>query len=190
MRKQHWEELGRRAVACKHWRWMPGMTYVYEDASETDGPCWGDHSDDEECGGGRHWSERCAEEYTAWRMPKPVYTYKGDRWVDGWACYAESVLRGARTVDLPRTKFNPYGFEDFDYVGGLYDNTAIGFPDFTDPATLGCLLALVREAYDNERAHVRPAAGAWVFHTLDPLAPCVTAPTEAQCLVAALEAAP
>ena len=63
-------------------------------------------------------------------------------------------------------------------------------PDLTDPATLGCLLALVREAYDDEQAHVRPAAGAWVFHTLDPLAPCVTAPSEAQCLVAALEAAP
>ena len=63
-------------------------------------------------------------------------------------------------------------------------------PDLTDPATLGCLLALVREAYDDERAHVRPCAGGWDFHTLDPMAPRVTAPSEAQCLVAALEAAP
>lgn len=63
-------------------------------------------------------------------------------------------------------------------------------PDLTDPATLGCLLALVREAYDDERAHVRPAAGGWDFHTLDPMAPRVTAPTEAHCLIAALEAAP
>jgi len=63
-------------------------------------------------------------------------------------------------------------------------------PDLFDPATVGCLLALVREAYDDEHAHVRAAAGGWHFHTLDPMAPRVTAPTEAQCLVAALEAAP
>jgi len=65
-----------------------------------------------------------------------------------------------------------------------------GWPVFDDPATLGCLLALVREAYDDELAHVRPCAGGWDFYTLDPMAPRVTAPSEAQCLVAALEAAP
>ena len=62
-------------------------------------------------------------------------------------------------------------------------------PDLTDPATLGCLLALVREAYDDKEAFVRCGIG-WVFCTLDPMAPRVTAPSEAQCLVAALEAAP
>ena len=206
MSEQYWEELGRRAVACRHWRWLPGMTYVFEDASEAEGPCWEDHSDDEECGGGRHWSERCAEEYTAWRMPTPVYTYKGDRWHDGWACYAESVLRGARTVDLPGTKFNPYSFEDFDYVGGFHDNTAIGFPDFTDPATLGCLLALVREAWQDPTIGAVqasdyktkvpnltiPSRSHWLVMRAGPVGLDVhnRGTTEAEALVKALEAAP
>ena len=63
-------------------------------------------------------------------------------------------------------------------------------PDLTDPATVGCLLALVREAYDDRDAFVGRYAGYWTFETLDPMAPRVTAPTEAHCLVAALEAAP
>ena len=29
------EELGRRAVACKHWRWMPGMLHGIEAMDET-----------------------------------------------------------------------------------------------------------------------------------------------------------
>ena len=63
-------------------------------------------------------------------------------------------------------------------------------PDLTDAATLGCLLALVREAYDDGDAYVGRYAGYCSFETLDPMAPRVTAPTEAHCLVAALEAAP
>jgi len=57
--------LGRRAVACKAWRWMPGMA--------------------------DHWGQRLREGH----------------WVD----------------------------------------PAAALPDLTDPATLGCLLALVREAH-------------------------------------------
>ena len=102
------DEMAQRAVACKHWRWMPGMLAMD----------------------------------TGLRL---------DEMTDCW----ESEL-----------------------------------PDLDDPATLGCLLALVREAYDDEHAHVRAAAGGWDFYTLDPMAPLVIAPTEAQCLVAALEAAP
>jgi len=111
-------ELGRRAVACRRWRWLPAMLALYpDDTCDRVNECGHDPKDSE---------QECREPW----------------------------------------------------------------PHFDDAATLGGLLALVREAYDDERAHVRPAAGAWVFHTLDPLAPCVTAPTEAQCLVSALEAAP
>jgi hypothetical protein len=63
-------------------------------------------------------------------------------------------------------------------------------PDLTDPATLGCLLALAREAWDDCEAFVGRRAGSWTFETLNPLAPLVTASTEAEALVAALEAAP
>ena len=72
-------------------------------------------------------------------------------------------------------------------------------PDLTDPATLGCLLRLVREAWGDPGAYTHrvdgsyaPApVGSWWCH-------CVTdsdvggfnAATEAEALVAALEAAP
>jgi hypothetical protein len=73
-------------------------------------------------------------------------------------------------------------------------------PDLTDPATMGCLLALVREAW-GPVAHAMP----WGHSSLSP-APVgwsmmltaydnlptakLSAPTEAGALVAALEAAP
>ena len=79
---------------------------------------------------------------------------------------------------------------------GLYlreseDNPAI-LPDITDPATLGCLLALVREAHAPAHwlttAPLMTAGGVhgWRVQGLDgPV--CAT---EAEALVAALEAAP
>jgi hypothetical protein len=74
---------------------------------------------------------------------------------------------------------------------------SVDLPDLTDPATLGCLLALVREALDDECACVfpidyGPGGVRWVAR--------LTAGgrdmtqrvhvTEAEALVAALEAAP
>lgn len=70
-------------------------------------------------------------------------------------------------------------------------------PDLTDPATLGCLLALVREAYvDGEFIRVTPISDIlWVVHgarnpdpEVDGL--WVEGVSEAAALVAALEAAP
>ena len=79
-------------------------------------------------------------------------------------------------------------------------------PDWTDPATLGCLLGLVREAWGDEAVHCAPAlyregpfegrVSHW--HCYAPRSynpntqpkPCaVTGPTEAEALIAALEAA-
>lgn len=70
-------------------------------------------------------------------------------------------------------------------------------PDLSDPATLGCLLALVREAWDDPRLSTYPirmigCAPWWnvgVPWETDG-AFFATASTEAEALVAALEAAP
>ena len=79
------EALARRAVACRHWRWMPGMRWVLLDESES----------------GR---------------------------LDDWQ--PEGMARPA---------------------GAL--------PDLTDPATVGCLLALVREAHNAPHAWVEVRYG-------------------------------
>ena len=85
----------------------------------------------------------------------------------------------------------------------------IGLPDLTDPATLGCVLALVREAWGDPLAHVAPTFEdpfrfprvsaahppglthtgyrCWFSHDLTRW---FDGDTEAAALVAALEAAP
>ena len=72
-------------------------------------------------------------------------------------------------------------------------------PDLTDPATLGCLLALVREAWRDPRlvaiycepAHPGQSEG-WAVQSADNRMPVAGEDyaTEAAALVAALEAAP
>lgn len=70
-------------------------------------------------------------------------------------------------------------------------NSAIDVPDLRDPATVGCLLALVRDAWGDPTmsAHFSDAAEWWEVqgHRWAPEKP---ADTEAEALVAALEAAP
>ena len=70
-------------------------------------------------------------------------------------------------------------------------------PDVRDPATLGCLLALVREAWVDPTAHVVPTADdsgteTWVAWVFPPAEVPRTFPggSEAEALLAALEAAP
>ena len=78
MTEQDWKELGRRAVACEGWRWMPGV----------------------------------------------LARYKGDAWCR---------VTDADSFGLPTRVRLP--------------NPRRAWPDFRDPATVGCLLALVREAW-------------------------------------------
>ena len=114
------EAIGKRAIACKHWRWMPGMLW----------------------------------------------------WLDG---------KSGRMVGN-------------DPSGTLL---SFGFPDLSDPATLGCLLALVREAWGDPGALVcRRNPSAWECdgrhnqdqrHRGDLFR--FSGHTEAEALVAALEAA-
>jgi hypothetical protein len=139
------EDLARRAVACKHWRWRDGSKRVH------------------------------AEHRWAWRLC-------GWRW---FPCDERS--------------------------NAVHDSCfAEAIPDLSDPATIGCLLALVREAWTRD-----PEVNHWVSYAVpvfDGLetwrvgcildgakmfAVCnlatmtlVEGKTEAEALVAALEAAP
>ena len=137
------EQLGQRAVACKRWRWMPGML------ADT----------------GLRIVRRDSDGYLA-------------------GCYAKYAYMSA-------------------CIDGVWtdapDNTVDCLPDLTDPATLGCLLALVREAWGPEATVSVNISGFWAVggariqkgksagHTINL---GIWKATELEALVAALEVAP
>ena len=95
--------LGRRAVACKGWKYRRGMAVVMND--------------------------------------------------------------GERAIIIKANGFTAKLYCE-DRGGGVYDYTFSSFlPDLFDPATLGCLLALVREAHDSDCAHAwtpTRSQGRWI----------------------------
>ena len=125
--------LSRRAVACRGWRWMPGM--------QTD--------------------SKFAR----------VVTVDID---SGVACAAEE------------------GASEDDCYAVWLDGVPV-LPDLTDPATLGCLLALVREAWEEPLLGVAFDfdGGDWLVRPWNrSLLWQGAGATEAEALVAALESAP
>jgi hypothetical protein len=110
-------DLAKRAVACKGWRWMPGMLTAT--------------------------GYRVCNSYGTW-----PHLQRGD------------TLRS-----------------------GLH------FPDLTDPATVGCLLALVREAKGAPLLQLTNSGIGYTPWIPDPLWAGTMCDTEAEALVAALESA-
>ena len=130
--------LSRRVVACKGWRWLPGM--------------------------------RTPEVLQAppWRLP----------------LWDNAVVLTAHEGEPVRV---------CTILGKVRDLHPGAVPDLTDAATLGCLLALVREAWGDPKINVVPfGASVWVVAYAGWLHKKAIAcgATEAEALVAALEAAP
>ena len=107
---------------------------------------------------------------------------KGWRWMPGMKVAGDGRLWRDWTGGLAMTGLIE-GTEWLANVGEL--------PDLSDPCTLGGLLSLVREAYGNPRAVICWQGGAqcgyWETFVADSE---ITADTEAEALVAALECAP
>jgi hypothetical protein len=80
---------------------------------------------------------------------------------------------------------------EMDLANRLHNEMAL--PDLTDPATLGCLLALVTEAYGWEMLPYKDSKGDWgVRRAVPGYRPVILSRyrCKAEALVAALEAAP
>lgn len=129
------EALARRAVACRGWRWIPGMLTLSDERMLDDG-----------------WPEYDVREY-------------------GSSGVAECVKWNLK----PKK-------------GAL--------PDLTDAATLGCLLALVREAWGDPYLIADKERGAgWIIdenqcNSMLVGGRYIRGATEAEALIAALEVAP
>jgi len=118
---------------------------------------------------------------------------KGWRWMPGML-----TMDGVRIYAVDGDTFD--GFDD-DSEYNDHPVSALEWPDLTDPATLGCLLALVRKAFPGCHAEPNGApewdgydeeerSNWWAVFSCGPHRLMATGATEAEALVAALEAAP
>ncbi len=125
MSSAHLDKLARRAVACKRWRWMPGML----------------------------------------------------------------SNKGLRVTRCDRDGYVVGYYADLSYIAECVQGS---LPDLTDPATFGCLLALVRKAW-GQGVYLLPDGGWYVkgarLQDGVSIGLGICATSEAEALVAALEAA-
>ena len=137
-------DLARRAMACKGWRWLKGM-------SDNDGDLF--------FGGG---------------------------------CWASEEINAA--INAERIRLD----SPDELPAGYFSSSTPALPDLSDPATVGCLLSLVREAWSNP--HIYTVATPSTLPNERWLMACGNTRlpyhlrrgffTEIEALVAALEAAP
>ena len=151
--------LGRRAVACKGWRWLPGMLRVWPFVV---------------------------------RKPVPQGVWS---WLASDDDRARGFIESMPTERVERHPFSILGGSQWD---DATERWVACIPDLSDAATLGCLLALVREAMNDERACVSwdHAGEAWMCEGMHEyegktyLGVFAEGSTYVEALVAALEAAP
>lgn len=156
------EELGRRAVACKAWRWMPGMLVSVTDQylQRVDG---------------------------GWRG-------EGGLFVEGDASRIRRRLHMAPEHDDWNEKEIDWPPKHRARVAGYPDDAQPDpLPVLTDSATVGCILSLVRESYNDPTAYCTARAD-WLCYVDRHQDGCHTYygrhDTEAEALVVALEQAP
>jgi hypothetical protein len=122
-------------------------------------------------------------------LAKRAAACKGWRWMPGMLASLDGIDGDyrARVCRVDNDRFwsdaTPLPYDLTSYV-----------PDLSDPATLGCLLALVREAWGDSEMHMALGAKGWVWLTgesrvYDVVIPINAGETEDEALVAALEAA-
>lgn len=141
-------------------------------------------------------------------LARYAVTLKGWKWLPGMVDINGIRILYVRPNGEVRTVFDEGGYDAWlahRTLIGASTNVGDHIPDFRDPATLGCLLAPVREAWGDRGigivAEWRPGRGAVSPVTLWGLSGSyphgstfrdvarVQHPTEAHALVAALEAA-
>jgi len=131
------------------------------------------------------------------QLARRAVSCDGFRWMPGMLCLVDEDGYAARVLSVG-LKASTSETADAYSGGGIITRGSLkndSLPDLDDPATLGCLLALVREELDDPRIHCRQRANRWrCFSGVTPVGGGVTpvgrwADTEAEALVAVLEAA-